>query len=1054
MKRLRFSVLLTMFAFFCTATSSAAIIHVDDDAVADPGPNNALVSDPVEDGSTAHPFDSIQEAIDLAVTGDTVLVAPGTYFEIIDFAGKAITVESSDGRGVTFIDGDDLPGPVATFQNGEGLGSILRGFTLKSGTGGVVCLSASPTITECTITDCRVSEGGGIRCEDSSATISRNHIVGNSGTNYRGGAHLEDFYGLFTENVVAENTTHNNSGGLMARTSGGTISDNLILDNYAALYSGGMVISESTTVVTNNLIAGNESTRTGGGLILWSSPSAIVTNNTIAGNIAPDGGAGIRCSSDTPSISNCIVSGNDPDDIDVDGGGVLSTMTYSCAEGYIPGIGNIVADPLFAGGPGHSFYLSQIAAGQAADSPCVDAGDPASLVYGSTRTDQVADGHPIDMGYHAATDLEMSLGALPASLSCNLEYDGAAADLSLLIWSEGLGCVNWSVSESETWLSCSPASGTTCGEHDEVIVQVDPSGLATGTYSATLTITGTGVFGPPLEVPVTLTVTRALLGHAPESFYFSTTLGGAAPPAQTLDIRNDGLDTLDWTVSTYPDWLTLAPMAGSTTGEIDQVVVSVDTTGLPAGTHLANIQLVSPNAVPAAVTIPVSFYVQNNTIHVPADQPTIQAGIDAAVTGDLVLVADGTYTGTGNFNITFNGKSIHVESENGAPSCIVDCEAVGGRRGFLFDSGEGADSVVRGFTVRRGTAEGGGIACYSSSPTIAEMVIEDCTGVFEGGGIYCESSTVVIENCIVRNCFARDYGGGLCFFDSTPVIINTLITGNHADEWSSFYRMGGGLFSSDSTVRFVNCTIAGNVADYGIECNAQFSDLHFQNSILWNEGAETIRLVSNSTICSTYSDVFNPNSVPWPGPGNIHADPLFVSGPEGDHYLGQVVAGQAADSPCVDSGDPLSGMVQGTTRTDQIVDDGVVDMGYHYPQISQIYCTLTCEPGSGALPFQSQFTVFMENTSDQTRRVAARIDALLANGTGYTNWRAGWTNLTSAEFFSSSWNQNFPATGTLVGDNLFTMVAEDVTPAPYNQPPYLPSGDTDTGSCTVTGLAP
>jgi hypothetical protein len=62
------------------------------------------------------------------------------------------------------------------------------------------------------------------------------------------------------------------------------------------------------------------------------------------------------------------------------------------------------------------------------------------------------------------------------------------------------------------------------------------------------------------------------------------------------------------------------------------------------------------------------------TIHVPADQPTIQAGIDAAVNGDTVLVADGTYTGVGNRDIDFKGKAITVKSENGPENCIIDCE--------------------------------------------------------------------------------------------------------------------------------------------------------------------------------------------------------------------------------------------------------------------------------------------------------------------------------------------------------------------------------------------
>jgi hypothetical protein len=63
----------------------------------------------------------------------------------------------------------------------------------------------------------------------------------------------------------------------------------------------------------------------------------------------------------------------------------------------------------------------------------------------------------------------------------------------------------------------------------------------------------------------------------------------------------------------------------------------------------------------------------------------------------------------------------------------------------------------------------------------------------------------------------------------------------------------------------------------------------------------------------------------------IDADPLFVTGPQGNYYLSQIAAGQGTDSPCVDTGDPASHMIVGTTRTDEVPDSGVVDMGYHYP---------------------------------------------------------------------------------------------------------------------------
>jgi hypothetical protein len=116
-----------------------------------------------------------------------------------------------------------------------------------------------------------------------------------------------------------------------------------------------------------------------------------------------------------------------------------------------------------------------------------------------------------------------------------------------------------------------------------------------------------------------------------------------------------------------------------------------------------------------------------DTIHVPSNQPTIQAGIDAAVDGDTVLVADGTYTGWRNRNLDFGGKAIVVVSENGPESCIIDCSHYG--RGFHFHSGETETSIVQGFTITNGTDDegskhGGAIRCInSSSPTIKGNVI-------------------------------------------------------------------------------------------------------------------------------------------------------------------------------------------------------------------------------------------------------------------------------------------------------------------------------------------
>ena len=142
-------------------------------------------------------YPTIQECIDASMTGDTCLVAPGTYVENINFLGKAITVRSDvDGDSQTedisaedtIVDGNQA-GSVVTFNFWETLESTLYGFTIQNGEfcgvgGGISCHLSSPTIKHCTITgnsvQCSGSNGGGIGCYSSSPIITDCTILGNS----------------------------------------------------------------------------------------------------------------------------------------------------------------------------------------------------------------------------------------------------------------------------------------------------------------------------------------------------------------------------------------------------------------------------------------------------------------------------------------------------------------------------------------------------------------------------------------------------------------------------------------------------------------------------------------------------------------------------------------------------------------------------------------------------------------------------------------------------------------------------------------------------------
>ena len=118
-------------------------------------------------------------------------------------------------------------------------------------------------------------------------------------------------------------------------------------------------------------------------------------------------------------------------------------------------------------------------------------------------------------------------------------------------------------------------------------------------------------------------------------------------------------------------------------------------------------------------------------------------------------------------------------------------------------------------------------------------------------------------------------------------------------------------------------------------------------------------------------------------------------------------------------------------------------------------CFISLVPPAGVVPFTTQIAVNLDNLYvGQTRRMAAHLDVTLANGGYFPNWRAGYTNILAGEGYFTVWIQGVPALGTLIGDNLILLAVEDVTPAPYNQPPYPPAGDTCSSQQILTASAP
>ncbi|MHC4622373.1 MAG: FG-GAP-like repeat-containing protein [Planctomycetota bacterium] len=148
-------------------------IFVDDDAAGDPGPGDANVSDPMENGSQAHPFDAVQEGIDVASDSGWVAVYPGIYEERIDFLGKAITVAGTDGAAII-----QAPGNYAVwFSHGEDANSVLKNFVVRNSYGGLLFVSSSPTVSQVTVADCN---NGAIAEEGAQPDISNSIFWNNA----------------------------------------------------------------------------------------------------------------------------------------------------------------------------------------------------------------------------------------------------------------------------------------------------------------------------------------------------------------------------------------------------------------------------------------------------------------------------------------------------------------------------------------------------------------------------------------------------------------------------------------------------------------------------------------------------------------------------------------------------------------------------------------------------------------------------------------------------------------------------------------------------------
>ena len=384
--------------------------------------------------------------------------------------------------------------------------------------------------------------------------------------------------------------------------------------------------------------------------------------------------------------------------------------------------------------------------------------------------------------------------------------------------------------------------------------------IPTGTSVLTISTTRAT---PPGTYYLTVTateLTKAQLEHSTQVILVVT-----PPPDFAVEASPETLQVLQGEVGSYeviltslygfssPCTLTVSGLPQDASGEFDPTtLIPTDTSTLtitvaettPSGTYplvITATEMGSGKQLEHSVE--VILVTGCIIIRVPTDYPTIQEAIDVALDCDTVLVAPGTYMGTGNKNIDFLGKAITVKSEKGPDSTVINCQNAG--RGFYFQSSETASSRLEGFSIIRAKVadRGAAILCVGSSPiiincSISESEIPGESG--EGAGISCDSSSSpMISNCtIVRN--AASEGSGIwCGMECNPIIENTIVAfnsgtgiyGGHpsadcdlscSDVWINIGGNYGGSISDQTGIN-------GNISECPLFCDLSENEFYISD---------------------------------------------------------------------------------------------------------------------------------------------------------------------------------------------------------------------------------
>lgn len=807
--------------------STLPVLWVDDDAPGDPGPGDPTASDPLEDGSLEHPYDALQEAVDACPSAGWVVLRDGTYAgegnRDVRFSNRPTAVGSEHGPESTIIDcqaqTSGLVSARGFYLPSGGTSAIrIQGLTVRNSFMGSAIYTVgewSLTVVDCAFLQNRAGEEGGAIDVHSAA----GGLITVEGCEFRGNQAIQG--GAVYCDV-----------GRYLQLSDCTFSDNTAAEG-GAIWMGIGTVSRSRFV-------GNRAGVGGAVLLSSGAQAALLVNCGFLGNVATERGG---------AIGNRVAWEDDPAPSDVQFTALNCTLVGNRAEGQGGAIGLSMVGWAGAEQGYHATVTNSILWGNTAagvpNQISVARRDPAilptltlgySLLQGGLAAVQNDGGVTITSGTH------------------NLDRDPLLAfadDVHLL---SGSPCID---AGDYAALGVPPLAEDIDGE---ARVQGDTVDVGADEFC------GAGL-GRLAVSPPRIIVVAATSGLDPDEVFLSirNTLPGTA---------------LDWEVTCPPAaaWLTVSPVAGSSAGEVDQVILQARVAGLAPGDYTCVLRLAGTageggpvNAVEVPVTLRITTvrwvdlsYAEGSpndghTWGVDAFN-TVQDAVNATGDGDTVIVRDGNYTAD-EFVLLW-GRSITMRAENGPDYTSLNCPTL------VYLTGCGRDTVLQGLRFRV-AGERYAIMCQGASPTLLDCVFEDVSGTYSqqyGLVTLGENARPLLERC----SFVGRSGGvghGLFSKDCSPTVRDCLFTG---------LSYGLGIYNSDTWCgseitgcRFAGCatgatTIHNAPAEIRV-ANCTFSRNTSKGLVVWAGNGDVTLAVEGSTFYGNTgyaldaSDVYAPD---------------------------------------------------------------------------------------------------------------------------------------------------------------------------------------------------